>query len=63
MSSGRTGSIDLPSENVCHHVDYKSKTDMRKRELEELRKRSLAKAEGTKLEKCVFTHDREQVVW
>jgi hypothetical protein len=43
MSSSDNGPLD----NVYHHVDYKSKADLRRKELEELRKRSLAKAEGT----------------
>ena len=37
------GSNDV---SVFHHVDYKSKADMRRRELEELRKRSIANSQG-----------------
>lgn len=44
MSSNGGGDDD--NDHVWHHVDYKSRADMRRRELEELRKRSLAKAEG-----------------
>jgi hypothetical protein len=56
MSSGNSkNDRDFPSDNVYHHVDYKSKADMRRKELEELRKRSLAKAEGTKIDDMMQT--------
>jgi hypothetical protein len=37
---------NMNDSEVVHHVDYRSKADLRKKELEDLRKRSTVKPHG-----------------